>query len=151
MKNTKQLLFFLFLLSFSFSLQAQKQMAQKGQYSVVINHEEQYSIWLKDQKIPNGWKATRVSGSFEKCQKYIDRVWTDMRPLSIRKKFPKDNIKYGVVFEVETTLHAVWPVEKKLPPGWKATSYQGSFQKCNQHLKTVWTDMRPRQFQGIKR
>jgi len=55
------------------------------QYNVVVNHEEQYSIWPIDREIPLGWRAVGTSGSKEICLKYIEEVWTDMRPLSLRK------------------------------------------------------------------
>lgn len=55
-------------------------------YIVVINHEEQYSIWLQDREIPLGWKEVGFSGTKDACLKYIEEVWTDMRPLSLRKK-----------------------------------------------------------------
>ena len=54
-------------------------------YEVVMNHEEQYSIWLKDKAIPAGWVAVGKSGSKAECLAYIEEVWTDMRPLSLRK------------------------------------------------------------------
>ena len=54
-------------------------------YDVVINHEEQYSIWLKDRPIPAGWRAVGKSGQKSECLAYVEQVWTDMRPLSLRK------------------------------------------------------------------
>ena len=54
-------------------------------YSVVINHEEQYSIWPKDRQVPLGWKSVGKSGTKKECLAYIEEVWTDMRPLSLRK------------------------------------------------------------------
>jgi MbtH protein len=55
-------------------------------YTVVVNHEEQYSIWPKWKKeLPLGWKALDKEGSKEECLAYIEEVWTDMRPLSLRK------------------------------------------------------------------
>ena len=54
-------------------------------YDVVINHEEQYSIWLSGRPIPAGWQAVGKSGLKTECLEYIERVWTDMRPLSLRK------------------------------------------------------------------
>jgi MbtH protein len=56
------------------------------QYHVVINHEEQYSIWPADRDIPAGWNAVGKTGSKEECLSYIKEVWTDMRPLSLRKR-----------------------------------------------------------------
>ena len=54
-------------------------------YKVVVNAEEQYSIWPYETKVPIGWKELPVSGAKEDCLKYIAETWTDMRPLSIRK------------------------------------------------------------------
>lgn len=54
-------------------------------YDVVINHEEQYSIWPVGREIPLGWKAVGQRASKEDCLSYIKEVWTDMRPLSLRK------------------------------------------------------------------
>ena len=51
---------------------------------VVVNHEEQYSIWWDDRDLPPGWTATGFEGSREECLSHIDEVWTDMRPLSAR-------------------------------------------------------------------
>jgi len=55
-------------------------------YKVVMNHEEQYSIWLADRESPLGWTDAGKSGSRTECLAYIKEVWTDMRPLSLRKK-----------------------------------------------------------------
>ncbi|MEM7051164.1 MAG: MbtH family protein [Acidobacteriota bacterium] len=55
-------------------------------YTVVVNHEEQYSIWPVDRDMPLGWKAVGKEGTKQECLDYIEEVWTDMRPLSLRKK-----------------------------------------------------------------
>jgi MbtH protein len=55
-------------------------------YTVVINHEEQYSIWPADREPPLGWRDAGKSGRKPECLAYIKEVWTDMRPLSLRKK-----------------------------------------------------------------
>ena len=54
-------------------------------YKVVINHEEQYSIWFADKEIPPGWRPVGKEGPKAECLAYIEEVWTDMRPLSLRK------------------------------------------------------------------
>lgn len=59
-------------------------------YRVVVNHEEQYSIWPIDKEIPLGWKDTGKSGNKAECGEYVKQVWTDMRPLSLRKKMEED-------------------------------------------------------------
>lgn len=54
-------------------------------YKVVINHEEQYSIWAADRENALGWRDVGRSGTKKECLEYIGEVWTDMRPLSLRK------------------------------------------------------------------
>ncbi len=56
----------------------------KEEFRVVVNHEEQYSIWPTYKEIPLGWNDVGVSGSKEHCLAYIESVWTDIRPLSVR-------------------------------------------------------------------
>ena len=55
-------------------------------YRVVVNHEEQYSIWPADMTIPLGWRDAGKSGPKADCLAYVKEVWTDMRPLSLRKR-----------------------------------------------------------------
>ena len=59
-------------------------------YKVVVNHEEQYSIWPADRETPLGWQDAGKSGPKQECLDYIKEVWTDMRPLSLRKKMEED-------------------------------------------------------------
>ena len=54
-------------------------------YKVVINHEEQYSIWPADRDLPGGWTGAGKRGLKVDCLAFIEDVWTDMRPLSLRK------------------------------------------------------------------
>jgi MbtH protein len=55
-------------------------------YAVIVNHEEQYSIWPAHREFPLGWRAAGKEGLKDECLAYIKEVWTDMRPLSLRKK-----------------------------------------------------------------
>jgi MbtH protein len=55
-------------------------------YVVVMNHEEQYSIWFEGREVPGGWRTVGKTGSKQECLDYIQEVWTDMRPLSLRRK-----------------------------------------------------------------
>ena len=55
-------------------------------YKVVINHEEQYSIWPADREPPLGWQEVGMQGLKAECLAYIKDVWTDMRPRSLRQK-----------------------------------------------------------------
>ena len=55
-------------------------------YKVVVNHEEQYSIWPEYRENPLGWRDAGKSGTRAECLDHIKEVWTDMRPLSLRKQ-----------------------------------------------------------------
>jgi MbtH protein len=57
----------------------------EGTFVVLVNHEEQYSLWPVDKEIPKGWSATGQQGTKKECMAYVDEVWTDMRPLSLRR------------------------------------------------------------------
>jgi MbtH protein len=61
-------------------------MSDTSGYRVVMNHEEQYSIWPAGRDLPAGWRDEGTSGSREVCLAHIDEVWTDLRPLSLRKR-----------------------------------------------------------------
>jgi len=66
--------------------------ADKGDrtiFKVAVNHDEEYSIWRVDIENPLGWKDAGKRGSETECLAYIKEVWTDMRPLSLRKKMEK--------------------------------------------------------------
>lgn len=52
---------------------------------VVINHEEQYSIWPEGRELPAGWRDVGVHGTKSECLAHIETVWTDMRPLGVRR------------------------------------------------------------------
>jgi MbtH protein len=54
-------------------------------YRAVVNHEEQYSIWPVHRELPLGWRDAGKSGSKRECLDWIQEVWTDMRPLSLRQ------------------------------------------------------------------
>lgn len=54
-------------------------------YYVVVNHEEQYSIWPSGRDFPPGWRAVGENASKSLCLESIETLWTDMRPLSLRQ------------------------------------------------------------------
>lgn len=58
---------------------------RQDRFMVVVNHEEQYSIWQEGLDIPQGWRAVGTQGTREECLAYIREVWTDMRPLSLKR------------------------------------------------------------------
>jgi MbtH protein len=55
-------------------------------FRVVLNDEEQYSVWWADRDLPAGWRDEGTSGTRQECLDHIARVWTDMRPLSLRNR-----------------------------------------------------------------
>jgi MbtH protein len=70
-----------------------KDQEEQELYKVVVNYEEQYSIWPADRENPLGWRDVGKSGSKEECLAYIKDVWTDMRPLSLRQQMDKTTEK----------------------------------------------------------
>ncbi len=61
----------------------------------MVNHEEQYSIWPDDRELPLGWNLAGKRGTKQACLDYIEEVWTDMRPLSLRKQMQAEASKRG--------------------------------------------------------
>ncbi|MEU9992335.1 MbtH family protein [Streptomyces sp. NPDC007971] len=61
-------------------------------YTVVVNDEEQYSIWPADREVPAGWRESGVRGSKDECLAHIEEVWTDMRPLSLRQRMESRDV-----------------------------------------------------------
>jgi MbtH protein len=59
---------------------------ETGWFMVVVNNEEQYSIWPGARPLPPGWRDAGHQGSKKSCLAHIDQVWTDMRPLSLRRR-----------------------------------------------------------------
>jgi MbtH protein len=55
-------------------------------YTVVVNDEEQYSIWPEHKDLPAGWRAVGKTGPKQECLDYVNEVWTDMRPKSLRDR-----------------------------------------------------------------
>ncbi|MBO1334082.1 MbtH family protein [Streptomyces sp. VRA16 Mangrove soil] len=55
-------------------------------YLVVLNDEEQYSIWWADRELPAGWHQEGTEGSKAECLEHIGRIWTDLRPASLRRR-----------------------------------------------------------------
>lgn len=54
------------------------------QFTVVVNDEDQYSVWRADHEPPSGWRTDGMTGTRAECLDHIERVWVDMRPRSGR-------------------------------------------------------------------
>jgi MbtH protein len=54
-------------------------------FVVLMNDEDQYSLWPGFKEIPAGWKQVGPTGSKQECLAYVDANWTDMRPRSLRE------------------------------------------------------------------
>ncbi len=72
-----------------------KQSEDNTIYKVVVNYEEQYSIWPADRENAPGWSDAGFTGTREACLNYINEVWVDMRPLSLRKMLDEVAKKQG--------------------------------------------------------
>jgi MbtH protein len=64
-------------------------------YTVLVNDEEQYSLWLADLPVPAGWRAVGKVGPKQECLDHVRAVWTDMRPLSLRKAMAQPKADQG--------------------------------------------------------
>lgn len=64
-------------------------------YKAVVNHEEQYSIWPAHRENALGWNDAGKTGTKAECLAFIKEVWTDMRPLSLRKKMEENAARAG--------------------------------------------------------
>ena len=61
-------------------------------YKVVVNHEEQYSLWPADRELPLGWSEARKQGNKADCLAFIESEWTDMRPKSLRDQMQQSGV-----------------------------------------------------------
>ena len=66
-----------------------------NEYPVVLNHEEQYSVWPSGKELPTGWRNEGFSGSKIECLAHIEGVWTDIRPLSVRQSVAASTAQEG--------------------------------------------------------
>jgi uncharacterized protein YbdZ (MbtH family) len=120
-------------------------------YKVVMNHDEQYSIWLDYKEVPKGWKHAGKTGSKAECLAYIKEVWTDMRPLSLRKKMeefaknpppppeppdPKAPHRKSLVDSLSAGDHAV---EVELRPEKTVKLFKEAIDRDYLHIKFVET------------
>lgn len=66
-------------------------VTEDERYKVVVNQEQQYSIWPADRQNAMGWTDVGVTGNKAECLQYIETEWTDMRPLSLRKQMGEED------------------------------------------------------------
>ena len=124
-----------------FSLPAFSQ--HDAQYLVITNQEGQHAIWIVTGNLPEGWKATNMTGTQKSCTNYIEEVWTDMRPLSMQKKYKKKMKDGYVVIENSEEQYMIWPREEYVPDDWSLAGAGGDYDVCRAYIEEVWTDMRP--------
>lgn len=118
-------------------------------YRVVANHEEQFSIWPDYREIPPGWRDVGVSGPKEACLDHIEKVWTDMRPLSLRKRMEEwqNNPPAAPPVEIEPQeptlverLSSGWhPVEVSLRPTRELARFKECLDRGYVHIKFTGT------------
>jgi uncharacterized protein YbdZ (MbtH family) len=120
-------------------------------YRVVVNHEEQYSIWPEYKEIPLGWKDVGVVGPKADCLAFIKEVWTDMRPLSLRKKMeemaknplppppPPDQNKPREKSLVDRLCEGDHPVEAGLRPEKTVKLFKEAIDRNYVHIKFTKT------------
>lgn len=76
----------------------------RGTFRVVVNGEEQYSIWALERALPPGWREAGRTGPREECLAYIEQVWTDMRPKSLRDRMARPPVPAQTANGVEPEL-----------------------------------------------
>jgi uncharacterized protein YbdZ (MbtH family) len=120
-------------------------------YRAVVNHEEQYSIWPEYKEIPLGWKDAGKIGQKADCLAFIKEVWTDMRPLSLRKKMeemaknpppppaPTDKNRPQEKSLVDRLCEADHPVEVGLRPGKTVKLFKEAIDRNYVHIKFTKT------------
>jgi uncharacterized protein YbdZ (MbtH family) len=119
-------------------------------YKVVVNHEEQYSIWPEYKENPLGWKDVGKIGPKAECLAYIKEVWTDMRPLSLRKKMeemaknpppppPPDPNRASEKSLVERLSEGEHPVEAGLRPEKTVRLFKEAIDRNYVHVKFTAT------------
>ena len=103
-------------------------------YAVVVNHEEQYSIWPTEKAMPNGWRSVGKEGPKQECLAHIEQVWTDMRPLSLRTQMEEwaRNPPPPLDVEPEDPLP---PLVDRLSGGEHALVFSGRPERTAQALK----------------
>jgi MbtH protein len=127
-------------------------------YKVVVNEEEQYSIWPAHRENARGWRDAGKTGTQPECTAYIEEVWTDRRPLSLQKEEKRnafnatiaanarndreDTTSYKVVVNHEEQ-YSIWPADRENALGWNDAGKSGTKEECLAYIKEVWTDMRP--------
>ena len=120
-------------------------------YKVVVNHEEQYSIWPEYKDNPLGWSEVGKSGPKADCLAYIKEVWTDMRPLSLRKQMeemarnppppppPPDPNRVAEKSLVERLCEGEHEVEAGLRPERTVTIFKEAIERNYVHVKFTGT------------
>src|ERR1051325_1598213 len=93
-------------------------------YKVVVNHEEQYSLWPASRANALGWNDAGKAGSKEECLEYIKEVWTDMRPLSVRQQMTSclEGPEVNAMSQMQVPLyhppvHPAWAPAAGVRPG----------------------------------
>jgi uncharacterized protein YbdZ (MbtH family) len=119
-------------------------------YKVVVNHEEQYSIWPADRENPLGWMDAGKTGPKPECLVYIKEVWTDMRPLSLRKRMeevaknppppaPHDARRPPRKSLVDMLTEGDHPVEASLRPEKTAQLFKEALDRNHVRIKFIGT------------
>jgi uncharacterized protein YbdZ (MbtH family) len=120
-------------------------------YKVVVNHEEQYSIWPEYKENPRGWTDVGKVGPKAECLAYIKEVWTDMRPLSLRKKMeemsknppppplPRDSDGHRIQSLVDRLCEGDSPVEVSLRPERTLKEFKEAIDRNYVHIKFTST------------
>jgi uncharacterized protein YbdZ (MbtH family) len=105
-------------------------------YAVVINDEEQYSIWPTEKPLPAGWRGVGKEGPRQECLDHIGEVWTDMRPLSLRRQLEEWEKNPPPPIDVEPDEPELPPLVDRLADGEHPVVFSGRPERTAQAFKT---------------
>src|SRR5687767_4070620 len=114
-------------------------------YRVVVNIEEQYSIWPVDRELPLGWTDTGKRGTKEEVLAWIEVVWPvdERRPLSLRRKMEEngreDTRAYQAVLDLYSGRYYPWLLEREVPVGFRGTGKTGLWNEVNDWVRQMPT------------
>jgi uncharacterized protein YbdZ (MbtH family) len=70
--------------------QADRPGACHEHFYVLVNEEEQHSLWPTFSDVPDGWRVVFGEADRAACLDYIDQEWTDIRPKSLRDRLSEN-------------------------------------------------------------
>ncbi|MYR83679.1 MbtH family NRPS accessory protein [Streptomyces sp. SID685] len=65
---------------------------EDGRFFVLVNDEEQHSLWPTFAEVPSGWRVVFGEADRQECLQYVEENWTDLRPKSLQEAMAADQV-----------------------------------------------------------